>query len=296
MNGLHLRTSVASQEGDPVWNEDSSFTIGKKSTDNIQIAMFDQGKLGRHNKLGNIEISLKNLACDVLHDMWYPVVQAQDNEISGKFHVLVQKHLIPKNKEADTRSMGILGYCGPICESVPMRLEYGDIIMISNSEFYTHIAKLGTMSMWDHIAMVVEVDKELHLFESSPDGVFTTPLNRRLKFYLKNSTLGVRRLSVGRTPEMKKSLKNFIKEVDGRPYKQNWMDLVRAWQGSNTSEDLSSIFCSELVAASYQRMGLLSTEISSNNYVPVDFAFNNSKVKLIKGKLDNLRMIYSTNV
>jgi len=296
LNGLHLRSSVANQYGDPVWNEDSSFTIGKKYTGSIQIEMFDQGRLGRHTKMGTIEISLKNLACDVLHDMWYPVIQAQDNEISGKFHVLVEKHLIPKNKEAETRTMGILGHCGPICESVPMRLEYGDIIMISNSEFYTHIAKLGTMSMWDHIAMVVVVNKELHLFESSPDGVFTCPLSKRLKFYLKNSTLGVRRLTVGRTSEMKKSLKKFIKEVDGRPYKQNWMDLVRAWQGSNTAEDLSSIFCSELVAAAYQRMGLMSAEVPSNNYVPADFAINNSKVKLEKGKLENLRMIYSTNV
>lgn len=292
LDQLHLRTSVASHEADPVWNEDCSFILGSKTTNNLQIAMYDYGKLGRHNKLGTVEISLKNLACDVLHDVWHPV-QAQDNEISGKFHVLVQKTLIPKNKEVDTRNIGILGYCGPICESVPMRLEAGDIVLISNSEFYTHIAKLGTMSVWDHIAMVVEVEKELHLFESSPDGVFTTPLNRRLKFYLKGSTLGVRRLIMSRTPEMKKALETFIKEVDGRPYKKNWMDLVRAWQGSHTSEDLSSIFCSELVAAAYKRMGLLSNDIPSNNFLPVDFALpNNAKVKLIQGKLDKIRMIY----
>lgn len=295
LDQLHLRTSVASHEADPVWNEDCSFIIGSKTTNNLQIAMYDYGKLGRHTKLGTVEISLKNLACDVLHDVWHPV-QAQDNEVSGKFHVLVQKTLLPKNKEVDTRNIGILGYCGPICESVPMRLEAGDIVLISNSEFYTHIAKLGTMSVWDHIAMVVEVENELHLFESSPDGVFTTPLNRRLKFYLKGSTLGVRRLIISRTPEMKKALEAFIKEVDGRPYKKNWMDLVRAWQGSHTSEDLSSIFCSELVAAAYKRMGLLSNDIPSNNFLPVDFALpNNAKVKLIQGKLDKIRMIYASS-
>lgn len=294
LDQLHLRTSVASREADPVWNEDCSFILGSKTTNNLQIAMYDYGKLGRHTKLGTVEISLKNLACDVLHDVWHPV-QAQDNEVSGKFHVLVQKTLIPKNKEVDTRNIGILGYCGPTCESVPMRLEAGDIVLISNSEFYTHIAKLGTMSVWDHIAMVVEVDKELHLFESSPDGVFTTPLNRRLKFYLKGSTLGVRRLIMSRTPEMKTALATFIKEVDGRPYKKNWMDLVRAWQGSHTSEDLSSIFCSELVAAAYKRMGLLSNDIPSNNFLPVDFALpNNAKVKLTQGKLDKIRMIYAS--
>jgi len=311
LDKLHLRTSVASHEADPVWNEDCSFIIGSKTTNNLQIALYDYGKLGRHTKLGTVEISLKNLACDVMHDVWHPVqAQAQDsNEISGKFHVLVQKTLIPRDNEIDTRNLGILGYCGPICESVPMRLETGDIVLISNSEFYTHIAKLGTMSVWDHIAMVVERKKELHLFESSPDGVFTTPLNKRLKFYLRGSTLGVRRLIISRTPEMKKALKAFIKEVDGRPYKKNWMDLVRAWQGSHTSEDLSSIFCSELIAAAYKRMELLSDEIPSNNFLPVDFALttttqnnqtNNSantnlKVKLTQGKLDKIRMIYATS-
>jgi len=142
--------------------------------------------------------------------------------------------------------------------------------------------------------MVVERDGELHLFESTPDGVFTSPLNRRLRFYLKGSTLGVRRLTLNRTPEMKQALSDFIKEVDGRPYKQSWMDLVRAWQGSHTNEDLSSIFCSELIAAAYKRMGLLDNSIPSNNYLPVDFALpNNPKVKLQLGKLEKIRMVYT---
>lgn len=289
---LHLRTSIASFD-DPIWNEDCSFIFNAKTNNNLQITLYDYGKLGRHTNLGNVEIPLKNLACDVLHDVWHPV-QAQDNEISGKFHILVHKSPISHEK-TDTHNLGILGYCGPICDSIPMRLEFGDIILISNSEFYTHIAKLGTMSLWDHIAMVVERKHELHLFESTPDGVFTTPLNRRLQFYLKSSTLGVRRLTLTRTAEMKKALRHFIREVDGRPYKQNWLDLVRAWQGSHTSEDLSSIFCSELIAAAFKRMGLFSNEISSNNFLPVDFALpNNPKVKLLQGKLDKIRMIYSS--
>jgi hypothetical protein len=293
LDGLHLRTSVVSHEVDPVWNEDCSFAYGDATTAMLQLTMYDHGMLGRHTKLGTVEISLKNLACDVLHDVWQPV-QALDETFSGKFHILIQKTIIPKKQEVDTRNIGILGHCGPICDSVPIRLEFGDILVISNSEFYTHIAKLGTMSLWDHVAMVVERDGELHLFESTPDGVFTSPLSRRLKFYLKGSTLGVRRLTLHRTPEMKKALSDFIEEVDGRPYKQNWMDLMKAWKGTHTSEDLSSIFCSELMAAAYKRMGLLDNSIPSNNYLPADFALpNNPKVKLAKGKLEKIRMVYN---
>jgi len=171
-----------------------------------------------------------------------------------------------------------------------MRLEAGDVILISNSEFYTHIAKLGTLSVWDHIALVVRKSGELYLFEAAPSGVFTSLLNERLDYYLEGATLGVRRLRVQRTPEMMKGLKYFVKEVEGRPYKQNWMDLVRAWQGACTYEDLSSIFCSELVAAALKRK-LLGLEIPSGNYLPVDFAFG-TKLKLVSGKLDKIKIIY----
>eukprot|EP00735_Rhodelphis_limneticus_P011010 TRINITY_DN4057_c0_g1::TRINITY_DN4057_c0_g1_i1::g.11841::m.11841 TRINITY_DN4057_c0_g1::TRINITY_DN4057_c0_g1_i1::g.11841 ORF type:complete len:297 (+),score=28.08,DUF830/PF05708.7/1.3e-07,DUF830/PF05708.7/0.36,Ribosomal_L36e/PF01158.13/0.26,Ribosomal_L36e/PF01158.13/5.2e+03,TFIIE-A_C-term/PF11521.3/8.3e+03,TFIIE-A_C-term/PF11521.3/0.36 TRINITY_DN4057_c0_g1_i1:242-1132(+) len=41
--------------------------------------------------------------------------------------------------------------------------------------------------------------------------------------------------------------------------------------GTNKEEDLSSVFCSELVAAAYQRLGLLPHFPRSNEYLPTDF-------------------------
>ena len=40
----------------------------------------------------------------------------------------------------------------------------------------------------------------------------------------------------------------------------------------NTHEDLSSLFCSELVAATYQRMDLIKSDRPSNTYTPDDFS------------------------
>ena len=40
----------------------------------------------------------------------------------------------------------------------------------------------------------------------------------------------------------------------------------------NTHEDLSSLFCSELVAAAYQRMGIIKSDRASNSYTPDDFS------------------------
>ena len=71
---------------------------GDATTAMLQLTMYDHGMLGRHTKLGTVEISLKNLACDVLHDVWQPV-QALDESFSGKFHILIQKTIIPKKQE-----------------------------------------------------------------------------------------------------------------------------------------------------------------------------------------------------
>jgi hypothetical protein len=94
----------------------------------------------------------------------------------------------------------------------------------------------------------------------------------------------------------------FIDEVQGRPFQKNRLSMVKAWSGLNTyatvttslirdacrsaaaarltiahpgrahgcrEEDFSSLFCSELTAAAYKRMGLVrDSSKSSNNYMP----------------------------
>lgn len=64
-------------------------------------------------------------------------------------------------------------------------------------------------------------------------------------------------------------------ELRGKPYEKNTSELIRsAYDGpfGENIEDLSSLFCSELVAEAYQRMGLLDEDVPSNEYSPVDFS------------------------
>jgi hypothetical protein len=96
--------------------------------------------------------------------------------------------------------------------------------------------------------------------------------------------------------EMCKELLEFRKEVQGRPYEENKMELILAAMDfqeeylaflRNSKEDLSSIFCSELVAAAYQRMGLLGDKKLSNEYTPDDFASKSDKINPLQfGKLE----------
>ena len=126
---------------------------------------------------------------------------------------------------------------------------------------------------------------KLWLLESTIEGVATYTLSSALQVYRENSSMGIRRLKMERSEDMLQSLNAFIGgmarsclgcmktggwrycyemplftervEVKGRPYNMSITELMRAAYGTNESEDLNSLFCSQLVAKAYQRMGAL---------------------------------------
>jgi len=92
------------------------------------------------------------------------------------------------------------------------------------------------------------------------------------------------------TPKMLAALTALRQEVRNRPYEEDVIQLMKAYHdgpfGQNT-EELSSLFCSELVAEAYQRMELLAEPSDgqpSNEYTPIDFSKERS-LTLLKGKL-----------
>ena len=96
--------------------------------------------------------------------------------------------------------------------------------------------------------------------------------------------------------EMYQELLKFRMEVQGRPYEKSKVELILSaldFQEEylsflrNTREDLSSLFCSELVAEAYKRMGLIRGKRLSNEYTPDDFTSHNDKtLNLQFGKLE----------
>ena len=95
---------------------------------------------------------------------------------------------------------------------------------------------------------------------------------------------------------MYRELLMFRKEVQGRPYEKNKIELILSAIDAqekylsflrNTQEDLSSLFCSELVAEAYKRMGVLNTTKFSNEFTPDDFSSaRDSYLNLNFGRLD----------
>ncbi|GBG34478.1 Hypothetical Protein FCC1311_107022 [Hondaea fermentalgiana] len=106
-----------------------------------------------------------------------------------------------------------------------------------------------------------------------------------------------------RLKEMAQTLNAFVAEMKGRPYEQNIFQMLRAANlfGHNNEEDLTSVFCSELVAAAYNRMGLLEKphQRPSNAYIPGDFASKNAgqarAVKLVSGATLSCEKILNTS-
>jgi hypothetical protein len=171
-------------------------------------------------------------------------------------------------------------------------LQTGDIVLFAGRSRISKLICLCTGCKWSHVGMVVrppKPHKEVWLWEALPDsklrdvetnklghGVTLVPLGKRLKGL--EADVAVRRLTWKRTATHLRVLAALQQELRNRPYEQKLFQLVKsAYDGpfGHNEEDLSSLFCSELVAEAYQRMGLLSSGAGSepsSEYVPGNFA------------------------
>jgi hypothetical protein len=158
--------------------------------------------------------------------------------------------------------------------------------------------KWATFSEWSHVGMVVYMPPgsgpladTVLLWESTTVdnlkdvldgvtrcGVQLVLLSDRIQSY--PGSVALRRLSVHRDPAMFDALAALRLKLRQRPFEESRLELMRAaFDGPFDlvpgSEDLTSLFCSELVAEAYQAMGLLAEHgdgRASNEYTPQDFA------------------------
>lgn len=193
-------------------------------------------------------------------------------------------------------------------EEIRTTLDTGDIVLFSGKGLVSQGIKRFTFSSWSHVGMVLksaELDSVM-LWESTtlsniPDvesgkllkGVQIVPLSQRIGLY--KGSISIRRLKLERNNKHTKALVKLRKELRGRKYEDSELELIKsAYDGpfGRNTEDLSSLFCSELVAEAYQAMGLLCDDKidpnykPSNEYTPADFSHKKRKeLNLLEGKL-----------
>jgi hypothetical protein len=177
----------------------------------------------------------------------------------------------------------------PAFEELRPTLDSGDVLLFSGESRFSRGIKRLTGSHWSHSALVARprAGGPLLLWEATLDtdladvatheiapGVHLYDLEHWLHHY--GGETAIRPLRVERTEAMRAALLTFYYEARGRPYERNRLELFRSVYdgplGENRKADLTSFFCSELVAEAYQRMGLLLTPPPSNEYTPHDFS------------------------
>lgn len=183
-------------------------------------------------------------------------------------------------------------------------LKTGDIVLFSGRGLASWLIQQATRSKWSHVGMVVRLPEydmvllwESTLLSGVADveakkilgGVQLTPLSARIASY--QGDVAVRRLNVELTMEDIEAVHALRREIKGRPYERDpvqfWrsaLDVPGTQLAANAREDLSSVFCSEMVAAAFMRMKLLPDDAPSNEFTPRDFGTGNLvDMELLRG-------------
>ncbi|MEM1098433.1 MAG: hypothetical protein AAGH92_06540 [Planctomycetota bacterium] len=177
-------------------------------------------------------------------------------------------------------------------EAIRPRLKTGDVVLFSGRAPVSRLIQWVTGGPWSHVGLIVrlrEFDDAVMLWESTTltdvsdvqrgrpvRGVQLVPLSQRLVQY--DGDVAVRQLHRPLTFGQRDRLAALRHRLSRRPYEQRELELLRSaidLVGPPNREDLSSVFCSELVAEAYQAMGLLAEPPDgppSNEYTPMDFA------------------------
>ena len=176
-------------------------------------------------------------------------------------------------------------------------LKTGDLILVEGKGMISSLIRFGYRlfsdrpSDYSHIGMVIR-DKTLdmiYVWESTtlskiPDaksgvcesGVQIVEASSRVKSIQEaGGSVMIRKLNAILNEDQMAKLSAVRKEFSGREYENDTFELFKAmydWKLGNNVPDLSSLFCSEMVAAAFQRMELFDGEhIPANEFTPEDF-------------------------
>jgi hypothetical protein len=186
---------------------------------------------------------------------------------------------------------------------IKSKLDTGDLFLFSSDFLISRVIQVVTHSSYSHVGMVARypdetgklcfwecttfnqlIDKADHELHS---GVRLVSLDKLLAIYANYVPGGfsVRLLKADRTPAFQEAFASFVKEVDARPMASEPGMMAHWLEGkllSLTASD-ASFFCSQLIADTYQRLGLLPIDRPANAYAPRDFSMQNTDLKLLSG-------------
>ena len=172
-----------------------------------------------------------------------------------------------------------------VCRLMP-QLQTGDLLLFAGCGWTSDLVRLFTRSPWSHVAMVVRlpehgqplvlettaVNESADLHQAEPKaGVVLVPLARKLAGYPGAVALR-RRLGAPLDERQQRLLARLIERLRYRPYRNYVRAHLYGFLRGAARPCYSGLFCSELVAELYRRLGWLPRELVSRNLVPGHFA------------------------
>jgi hypothetical protein len=195
----------------------------------------------------------------------------------------------------------------PFSELEP-EMRTGDLVLFSGRYEESELIEKLEHSPWSHVGMIVRLPDDEpvwfwesttltnladELFHDHKEGPKLVNLYERIKQYGRDlkpyvpARFAYRKLDMIRTGGMIDQLNRMFVEDHGLPNPSEWKMIVEVAEGRlfDIQSRLDSYFCSELVAESYLKMGLLSTDRAVNAYMPKDFS-SDGHLSLLKGRLE----------
>ncbi len=164
----------------------------------------------------------------------------------------------------------------------------GDVVLFRGGSAADRAIRAFTNSPVNHVGMVLAIDDlppliwHAELGQSLPD-VWTGERHRGTQLHRLVDAVGVwhhkygqrawlRQIDIEVTTAMEDAALRAVAELDGKAFPRT-MSLARGWlQGrARRTKDLEQLFCAEVVAITYERMGLLDAKRPPNWYDPGTF-------------------------
>ena len=194
---------------------------------------------------------------------------------------------------------------GPISfDDFVTNAQTGDLVLFHGNSAESAMVEAATGGIYSHSAMVIvlPVTGEKTLWQAAGEALEVDPVKGvlhtgaqlgpladtvSLVYHHWNDEPHYRPVTNwARTPNVGAQALTFVNDLEERPFPQTALEMLLVWQaGKQLDMDLTkgNVFCSELVAMTYQALGLLADDPVANSYSPNDFSSQFGTVTLLQG-------------
>eukprot|EP00761_Pharyngomonas_kirbyi_P012017 gb/GECH01012044.1/.p1 GENE.gb/GECH01012044.1/~~gb/GECH01012044.1/.p1 ORF type:complete len:355 (+),score=83.10 gb/GECH01012044.1/:1-1065(+) len=265
-----VATRRADKTSTPEWNDTFSLTskIYDPNRETIIIRVKDYDRFTRNDDVGTAQIPLfmLNLSRGEWRRLWFPLTGNTRGEI------LIE--VLAENFDTAYPTVQVLPD-NPLRRKELNQVQWriGDMVTFAGTTIFSDIVRQVTHSPLSHCALVFGFDEhsgEPLICEANGKHwiVRTVPLSVVFRDRADNP-MHILHLSQKQRDKFRKDdFLAWCKKQEGKKW-DLWGTASAAWQPFRGEEDLSTLFCSELVAAAYREAGLIE-HINATSATPID--------------------------